>query len=233
MKNLIVLAAFFSLISFNAHAESPGRVGVNFNRVYVPEGFDSNDNVQFVGEGLFANSCYRPAQTKVTVDDTTKTITVSPAAYEYEGLCLQVILPFDRVVDVGILKGGDYTILRANSNEELGELHVNQATTRSADDFLYAPVEQAYLHQKNGKKTIYLTGQFPMDCMKLQEVKATINKDVIVLQPIAAMNEGASCKQGQFPFEASVDVSTASKGRYLIHVRSMNGKAVNSLVDIR
>lgn len=233
MKNLIILAALFSLIHFNAHADGPGRVGVSFNKVYVPEGFDSNDNVQFVGEGFFANSCYRPAQTNITVNEQTKTIFVSPAAYEYEGLCLQVILPFDRVVDVGILKEGDYTIRRLKSEEELGQLHVDRATTRSADDFLYAPVEQAYLHQKDGKKTIYLTGQFPMDCMKLQEVKATINKDVIVLQPIVQMDEEAHCKQGQFPFEASIDVSSATKGRYLIHVRSMNGKAVNSLVDVR
>lgn len=233
MKSLFILSALISLVSFNAVADSPSRVGVSFNRVYVPEGFDSNDNVQFVGEGFFANSCYRPAQTTVKVDEKAKTITVSPVAYEYEGLCLQVILPFDRVVDLGPLPAGDYTIVREKSNEELGQVNVAQATTRSADDFLYAPVEQAYLHQKNGKKTVYLTGQFPISCMKLQEVKAEISNDVIVLQPIVEMGEYTKCTHGKFPFEAAVDVSSATKGRYLIHVRSMNGKAINSLVDIR
>ena len=66
----------------------------------MPDGFVSNDTAQIVGEGMFSNSCYRHAETTVRVDHVNKTIHVGPVAYKYNGYCLQVILPFDRVVDV-------------------------------------------------------------------------------------------------------------------------------------
>ena len=125
MKKIILISfAIVSLAASFAQAKTPSKVGVSFNKVYVPEGFDSNDTVQFVGEGLFANSCYRPAETRVTVDHAAKTITVGPVAYMYQVLCLQVILPFERVIDVGVLHEGEYTIRRENETESLGEFSV-------------------------------------------------------------------------------------------------------------
>ncbi len=83
-----------------------------FQKIYVPSGFDSNDHVQIVGEGMFRNTCYRPAPSSVRVVEATKTIYIGPIAYEYAGLCLQVVLPFERTIDVGILKAGLWKIAR-------------------------------------------------------------------------------------------------------------------------
>ena len=211
----------------------PTKVTATFNKVYVPGGFDSNDNVQIVGEGMFKSTCYRHAETSVRVDEATHTIYLGPVAYEYAGLCLQVILPFERVVDVGILKTGNWKIVQGDGTQKLGEVNIKKALSDSPDDYLYAPISQAFFQQTGGVSQIFLTGDFPNECMSMDDIKVTLEKDVIVVQPIVKMESRASCKNGKFPFAQSVSVDLIPAGRYLLHVRSMNGHAVNSLVDAK
>jgi hypothetical protein len=101
----------------------PTRVTATYDRIYVADGFDSNDLVQITGEGMFRNTCYRQAETSVKIDETTHTISLGPVAYEYSGLCLQVVLPFQRVIDVGILKSGRWTV-EQGAHQKLGEFNV-------------------------------------------------------------------------------------------------------------
>lgn len=216
----------------NAQIE-PTKVGSAYSHMYSPGGFDSNDHVQIVGEGIFRNTCYRPAQTKVRVDETARQIIVGPAAYEYQGLCLQVILPYNRVIDVGLLKPGKWEVLQGPQAERLGEINVRAAITDSADDFLYAPVSQAFFQQKGTGAEVLIAGEFSNSCMTLDNVQVTIEPEVLVLQPIAKMASTGACKDGQFPFNKKVSVKILPAGRYLLHVRSMNGNAVNTLVDMK
>ncbi len=210
---------------------SPTQVGVTFSKVYTPVGFDSNDHVQFVGEGMFKNSCYRPAPTTVAVDAATKTIKVGPVAYEYSGFCLQVLLPFDRVVDVGILPAGTWQITQAD-NKKVDEIVVKSNLTSEPDDFLYAPVSQAYVRQSGSRTNLYLNGSFPNDCMTIQEVTISTTDDAIMVQPIAVMAKGA-CTGAPVSFTKLVKLPAIKAGRYLLHVRSVNGNAINSLVEIK
>ncbi len=211
---------------------TPSVVPTQLAKAYVPEGFDDNDNVQFVAEGVFKNGCYRFAKMAVDVDDTHHTIKLTPTAYKYTGACLMVLLPFDRVVDVGLLKQGTYTVVLQPNEQDLGRIDVAAAKTADADDYLYAPISQAYFKTGVDGKKILMSGNFPTSCMKLQTVQVHQQKDVLVIQPIAEIDASVKCEDGQFPFETAVDVSDLKKGRYLIHVRSLNGKAVNNLVDV-
>ncbi|MES2854446.1 MAG: hypothetical protein V4692_01225, partial [Bdellovibrionota bacterium] len=100
----IFLGLLFGLSIYfgTANAQSePGKVEVKFEKIYTVNGFDSNDQVQLIAEGSFKNSCYRPASPTVKVIDSEKTIELTPMAYEYSGMCLQVVLPFQRVIDIG------------------------------------------------------------------------------------------------------------------------------------
>lgn len=213
--------------------DGPVKVGAAFSRVYVPDGFDDNDQVQFVGEGLFTSLCYRDASPTVRVDHPKKEIFVEPGAYKYEGYCLQVILPFDRVVDVGVLEAGRYRIVQAPDHKVLGEIHVKRATALTPDDYLYAPISQAYVKARGASSLVYLSGVFPAACLKIKEIKFQVQSDVLVVQPVAEIDPGIPCMEGSFPFEARVDTGPMKPGRYLLHVRSMNGKAINSLFDVR
>lgn len=211
----------------------PVKVPAFYNKIYVPAGFDSNDQVEIVGEGLFRNSCYRPAETSIEVDHDRKIIKVGPAAYEYSGLCLQVVLPFDRVMNVGMLKPGTYEIVQAIDEAKLGKINIAKAQVNGPDDFLYAPISQAFFRQRGLMGEIFITGEFPNSCMQLDEVRISVEKETIVVQPIAKLEDTGDCKSGSFPFSKLVEVKFLKQGRYLLHVRSMNAKSVNALVDMK
>ncbi len=218
--------------SFAQAAKSePTQEAVTFAKVYVPVGFDSNDHVQFVGEGMFANTCYRPASVTVAVDNMSKTIKVGPVAYKYNGFCLQVILPFDRTIDVGVISAGTWQVVQAD-NKQIGQIKVAPALTADPDDYLYAPISQAYIHETTGKEELMLNGSFPSSCMTMKEVKFDVQGDVIVVQPIAQMAAG-TCTGPAVPFTQVVQLGSIKAGRYLLHVRSINAQAINTMIDIQ
>lgn len=225
-----------ALLFSAAHAKAddgPSKVKVNFGKIYVAKGFDSNDKVQIVGEGVYNNGCFRNAETKVRVDHDAKVITLTPYAYKYDGMCIQVIMPYDRVVDVGILKAGTYKVKQDGQSTFLGDVETTVATTKNPDDFTYAPISQAFFKGNGTSNIVSITGEFPNSCMTLKEVKFDVQPDVLVVQPIAEMQEGKDCKDGSFYFEKDTEVGPMKAGRYLLHVRSMNGKAINNLVEVK
>jgi len=226
------MAVFFLAVKAPAD-DAPTKVKVNFAKIYVAQGFDSNDKVQIVGEGIYTNGCFRNAETKVRVDHVQKVISLTPFAYKYDGICIQVVLPFDRVVDIGILKAGTYKVRLDGQSNFLGDVMTTVAATKNPDDFNYAPISQAFFRNNGQNNIVSLTGEFPNSCMSLKEVKFDVQPDVLVVQPIAQMEERTDCKDGRFYFEKDTDVGPMKQGRYLLHVRSMNGKAINNLVDVR
>jgi hypothetical protein len=224
-----IIAIIFA-IQAKAEDNTPTKVQISFGKVYIPDGFDNNDNVQIVGEGMFPNPCYRYATTAVTVDHTAKTIRLNTEVYKYPGVCIQVMMPFDRVVDVGILKEGNYSII--TDNQTVGKVNIHASKTKEPDDYMYASVSQAYFQSKGSVNKVFLSGNFPSRCMKLKEVKSQVQNDVLVILPIVELDPAEYCVGGQYRFETSVDVGFMKSGRYLLHVRTMNGKAVNNLIDV-
>ena len=212
---------------------NPDKVPATYRTAYVPDGYDANDHVQIVGEGVFKNSCYRPAETTVKVDAEKKQIVLGPAAYQYGGFCLQLVLPFDRVVDVGVVPAGTYQVIQSPDNTVIGQFTVKPNLTESPDEYLYAPVQQAFFKQKGAKVEVALTGEFPNSCMKLKETRLEVQPKALVVLPIAEMEERGDCQNGSFPFSKIVSAELVKPGRYLLHVRSMNAKAVNTLVDVK
>jgi hypothetical protein len=130
------------------------------------------------------------------------------------------------------LEQGDWKITQLD-NQVIGQIHINHSRhPDQPDDYLYAPVSQAFFHSENGQNEIYLTGNMVSSCMSLQDVRVDVQADVIVVQPIAQMTAGANCVEGQFHFEKTIKLNLMRSGRYLLHVRSMNGNATNTLVDV-
>lgn len=233
MNRILCALAFLLSVGAVASADfSPRPVQAVFDKIYAPDGFDSNDLVQVVAEGHFPDSCYRLADAKVEVDLANHDILLRPSALKYGGMCLQVIVPFHRVINIGLMPVGQYKIVQAVHGAPLGEMTIRPAQSREPDDFLYAPISQAVLQNVSGKAFVMISGVFPSSCFSMQEVRVKVEDDLIVVQPIANFAASRDCKSGKFPFENTVAVpEVVSGGRYLLHVRSMNGQAVNSLVD--
>jgi hypothetical protein len=88
---------------------------VSINDAYIPSGFDSGSDAFVVINGLFPNSCYRYQDAKVDH--------VGPALHEVrayaqvtEGICLMVLVPFSKEVQLGKLASGEHTIRFVNGD---------------------------------------------------------------------------------------------------------------------
>lgn len=242
MKTLLTsaLAGLVALMSSQAMALSDEPVVFNQlpSAMYVPVGFDTNDNSQIVIEGQFDNSCYRPGVTEYQVDYASKTILINNKAQKYQSdFCLMVILEYKKEINLGLLNvPGDYKVMfmdNSGQSESLGMINIAPASTSAADDYIYAPVREARYDKptldKNGE--VVLRGTFTNSCMKMDRVIVSRpNVGVIQVLPIAKMEDRTDCrvlKDNPVPFEERISLKGFGSGRVLIHVRSLNGQAVN------
>ncbi len=225
---------FVSIFVLSAWAQNgPQLLASTIEASYLPDGFDSNDQVQIVIEGTYRDTCSKAAGTRFTVNPASKTIQVSAYEYRYSAACLDVLVPHDEVVNLGVVQAGTYQVL-LSGGRSLGRLNINMATKSSPDDYLYAPISQAYIKNVNGKLALTLSGVFSNSCMRLLKIVSNVQNNVVTVQPLAQLLPTATnCIQGRFPFEQTAYVQAAKSGRYLLHVRSLNGKAINSLFDLR
>ena len=111
-------------------------------------------------------------------------------------------------------------------------------TTESADDFLYASVEQAYVkvNPENSKQSLVLQGHHPYwytGCQVITEVKTYRNPaDVLVVLPISEIFEGEVCEQqpADRAFRVEVGLPQPFTDEGMIHVRTLNGNSINQYV---
>lgn len=235
MRHLLSLSALLLFTSF-AHAHET--VPVSITKAFIPIGFDDNDVSQVVIAGTLPNTCYKLGPTTYSVDSASRSIAVRQMAYHYPGVaCLEVLIPYTQVVNIGILREGNYRIVDGTGGALLGQLPVKRATTPGQDEYLYAPVSEAHVQSQASprKHTLVLTGMFSDRCTTLREVRITYHPQVVVVQPIADRHEPADdarpCIHRPTRFSHSVDLDPSLTGGQLLHVRVMNGQALNQIVD--
>lgn len=228
------LASLVFISVFSAWSQSGPQLSLSrVDTGYLPNGFDSNDQVQVVVEGTYRDTCSKSAGTRFTVNPTSKVIQISAYEYRYTGPCLDVMVPHDEVVNLGILPTGRYQVMQPGGRGILGYLNIDQAMKSSPDDFLYAPISQAYVKNVGGKVALTLSGVFTNSCMKIQKIISNVQNNVVTIQPLAMLLPTATnCIQGHFPFEQTTYITPVRSGRYLLHVRSLNGKSINNLFDL-
>jgi hypothetical protein len=121
---------------------------------------------------------------------------------------------------------------------------VAKATSSTADDNLYAPVDEVEFLPKAGSSdptsyTLTLSGIFPRSdqgCMVMQEVKVLPFPDVLVVLPIARFETDVTrCEPSLTPFSRtfrlSKDVKLDLQRDTLIHVRVLNGQSLNRVIE--
>lgn len=245
MKKLgIAVFGISLLVAGVVHAEapkSPKLMSFLPQKAFIPSGFDSNDQVQIVMAGFYPDTCYKSGPTMVKVDQKGKRILLRNGAYIYPSICLDVIVPYTKIVDAGILSPGKYTIMVEDSRAKamdgsprlapIGAIDIAESSNVGPDDYLYAPVTEAYLEKD--KPVMVLRGLTTSTCMKLKEIKVTPQKEntVVVIQPIVDMAQGQPCSQIAVPFEVRVNVPTSDKPT-LFHIRALNGHSLNVVAGL-
>ncbi len=209
---------------------------------YTPMGFDDNDNAQIILAGEFANSCQSIGPVQSRVDRDNKVVYLYPTAYEYKGMCLQVKVPFMRVVDLGLLAQGTYRIVNMQSRTTVKEvLTVHEAKNPRVDNFIYAPVQTIFLKndEEGNRKELILQVTFTNRCMKFGDEPTPVRMTkpgILEVLPIIQVKMDPDCQDAILPYfhtvmipDANPDGTRIPNGRYLIHVRSMNGSAINKI----
>lgn len=212
--------------------------------LFIPIGFDDNDNVEIVVHGHFKNSCYKVGPTDVQIDKQAKTVKVTPQAYEYTGaVCAQMMVPFIQSIKLGMLDAASYKVTVAN-NQAIPEqmLPVTARHVESPDDFIYAPVEDAKIEvgASTSDQTLVVEGRYPLTivgCALIRYVKVSTSGDVLVAQPVMdLLTDNNECKARGWTPKFSVAApleQPLSKGDKLIHVRVLNGNSYNKVVEIQ
>lgn len=217
----------------------PSIVPTPVSKVFIPAGFDDNDNVQAVIQGYFPSSCYRVGTSSVTVDQQTNTVAIQAHAYRYQGqLCLQALTPFIQEVKIGFLRQGKYRVIVNGDDQTAVNLTIGRSLTSSPDDHLYAPVEIADLisDPSRGSQYLLLQGSFPfmfMGCAVIKEVRTyTDPADVLVVLPVMEIKTGSGeCEGYRHDFKYYHPLPEKFMGNGLLHVRVLNGEALNRFIQ--
>lgn len=216
----------------------PQVVALNPEYVFIPTGFDNNDNSQIVLFGYLPNTCYRTGGTLSKIDEKLKKIYITHSAYLYsDEICLEVAVPYVQTIDLGILSEGHYEILLKNGNGQFqpqGEMIIHESKIAAADDHLYAPIEDAYVERLPGQTPILvLKGTFPNQCFSMNTVETIYTAhNIIEILPIINVHTGGPCPQSEQPFIVKVPLDRPGQGKTLIHIRSLNGQSVNKVIDL-
>lgn len=211
-------------------------------RVFVPVGFDDNDNAEVVIHGHFSNSCFKVGPATAKVDEATQQISIVARAWRYADLqCTQMLVPFTQSIKLGTLKKGTYKVfVEGLETLPVDALGVVAAPGVQADDYLYAPVEQVEtIRNDDGTFALRLSGTFPKidgKCMRLGEVKhSVVGTGVLIVQPITELltttNEMCDTSATR-QFATVVPVGVLPKGFLLVHVRVLNGESLNRVVEV-
>lgn len=114
----ITLAAFLVLWGNHAQARDSveeKEVVVGINGAYVPAGFDSASDTYVVVNGIFQNGCYKWKRAEVSNTDTF-THEVRSIASVSQGMCLMVLVPFQKEIRLGQMPSGNHTIRFLNGD---------------------------------------------------------------------------------------------------------------------
>lgn len=212
----------------------------------IEKGFDSNDSVEIAVHGYLPSTCYKLGQGKALVDQVKKQILVNVEGYVLNNtICTQAAIPFVEVIQIGFLKPGNYTVVSALDHSISGKLAIQPNRGDDPDDYFYAPVDTVELtmadsdKSKDIKQVLKLKGTYPYmwtGCMRITEVKTyTTENKVLVVQPISQIFPDEQCtddavdKYNRFDLSKQIDTNITDQG--LVHVRTLNGRALNKFVD--
>ncbi|MCB0357605.1 MAG: hypothetical protein KDD40_11385 [Bdellovibrionales bacterium] len=114
---MAVMMMFIGFSSVNAMADEEEReVQVSINDALVPSTVKAGEDVKAVISGLFNNGCYRYSRSAVGHDNANGIHEVSTYAYVSQGMCIMVLVPFTREVELGSFAKGEHRVRFMNGD---------------------------------------------------------------------------------------------------------------------
>jgi hypothetical protein len=199
------------------------------DQLFVPSGFDSNDNVQIVVIGRFPDTCHTRRDVQVKINQNQIHVTVN--ANYVAGNCEKIEVPFKEDITIGQLQAGTYKILVNGFLKD--KLSVDLATSDNIDDHIYAIGEYIELGYMGGLTgSAWIVGRMP-DCLKHEKNEYISNgKDTISILPIMK-RDGSACTQSRIYREIPIkfEPMALKSDKVLLFVRTLDGKSINTIIE--
>ena len=117
ISNIVLLASvMLSASAFAAPAPSTKEVTLGLSEVYVPGGFSSVTDAYVIVSGMFPNSCYHWTRADVTSTTPLTQEVKAVADVSQNTMCLMIMVPFQKEVNLGHLQTGDHTLRFINGD---------------------------------------------------------------------------------------------------------------------
>ena len=242
---VIVSAGIIALCGTNAKAET---VEISLERVFIPAtGYGSNNNVLLTLDGRLPSSCYQLAHFSIDKKENGHSFIVHQfAEHQTSGICakgaklplhLSGTVPFTYDVTLGHLPAGHYKVnFDLNSEQPQSRaFEVYHSENLTADDLPYAVISNLVISDfvnGNNPVSVELTGTLLSNCSYLENVKVTYEEDVVVIQPILGYRISGNCYMQPTLLKKKVDLGLFNEGRFLLHVRTMSGNAINRAFSV-
>tara|TARA_B100001971_G_scaffold84647_1_gene78028 strand:- start:144610 stop:145311 length:702 start_codon:yes stop_codon:yes gene_type:complete len=227
-KGVLMKYLFVSLfMSASLFAQSINPVPIE--KVFTPQGFDANDTSEVIISGYYPNLCYKNVFTKKERIGNLIRINVY-ANVITDKACAEAIVPFTKVVELGILAKGDYQVQVIAQNTIIKDtLTVQDRRSGDIDQFNYPLIE--YIVTKPGSDRVILKAFKPSDCFIKGEVEyISDNKDTITVLP-KLVRTSDFCPRKLTPIEYDITVpDNIPEKQYLLHVRSLSSSSVNKML---
>lgn len=207
---------------------------VSAREVFVPTGFDDNDDVVVVLDSPMTAGCIAYHHTDVIYDSPSNTFFLKQFTSPTLKPCLSHLNIYTNEVSLGTLAAGSYTVRDWGGAE--AALEIAEAGNAWPDDpLVYAPVESLDVNHdaETGVTTIVLAGQFDNTCTRIERVDVIDSGKTKEILPFQQPVDAPGCEEKKVPFTWFGTLPQQAPGRYLAHVRSFNGESLNLLFDIQ
>lgn len=236
LKKISVLS--ITTLSLNLMAQNVNIVTAPVDHLFVPAGFDNNDNVEVVVTGKFPNPCYSMNKVDVKVIEDSIKINITSIAKKFQALrtCDALKIPFSEKVTIGSLQAGNYkVIVNENSSHELkDQINIAVSSSNSVDENIYAQIDYVDLGFTGGLSgDVTLVGSNVSSCLHFEKVEFIHNnKDTVSIMPIMKKDSG-DCPEVRSRLEIPVKIKPEfiENKKVLLFVRSMEGKSIQSFIE--
>lgn len=197
-------------------------------KLYIPQGYDTNDLVEVTVQGSLPNSCYRSPTYEVTKSGNTFKIKLFAYYIKESKGCKNFSIPYQETINLGLFPQGTYSIeLIGQELITKGNIKIKEAKSSLQDDFQYGNIMNVI--EDEDSRMVELVGTNPTNCLSFEKLEQEIQKDVIVLRP--HFKEQGLCDNEPTEFSIKYEVPyLENNGRgVLLHVRVMGGRSFNYL----
>lgn len=236
MKRSMLITASL-LLSSAIHAVEPRVITAPVDHLFVPQGFDNNDNVEVVVTGKFPNPCFIRNKVEVKVDK--EKVFINVTALEKDDKkhenCSPMPVTFSESVTIGSLQGGDYELIvnQGTKFEQIKKMNIAVSSSNSVDDHIYASVDYVDLGFTGGADgSAFIIAKSPSDCVTFDHVEYVSNgTDTLSVLPIMKRVSPTCTERTQsLQIPIKFDLSDFDHSKLLLFVRSIEGKSVNTFV---